>query len=352
MKRPDLSGVPAHILAYINTLEEENRILRSIERTTTESDKQPSTAPAQSFAEPPTTINLISANSDGIAKRTPRHLYQRQRRGGMGIYDIDLPTSQPPSILVLADQNTTLLAITETAKVHRLNMDHITETEIRARGASIIEKAKIPESKRIAVLLPMRAEGYLTILSQSGMVRRIRHHVFGEYMKPGTPLYDQSVFGPVADACWTDSESDLFIASDSGRATRFPEKKVPPQGCQGIRLSDGETAVAIAAVYNDSNVFLIGRDGKGTIRSMVGFQANKNPGAAGKIALRTNHLISAKNADQASDIFIISTHSKLIRFSAQEVPVKEGVVQGVICVALRGDEVRAVAVDQKSRWSA
>ena len=52
MKRPDLSTVPAHIRAYINTLEEENRILRSIERTTTESDKQPSTAPAQSFAEP------------------------------------------------------------------------------------------------------------------------------------------------------------------------------------------------------------------------------------------------------------------------------------------------------------
>jgi len=351
MKRPDLSGVPAHILAYIDALEEENRNLRSIELVM-ESDNQPLTAPAQIITEPPTTINLISANSDGIAKRTPRHHYQRQRRGGMGIYDIDLPTSQPPSILVLADKETTLLAITEISKAYRLNMNQIAETDIRARGSSFSEKAKIPKSERIAVLLPVRADGYLTILSQSGMVRRIRHHVFGEYMKLGTPLYDQRAFGAVADACWTDGECDLFIASESGRATRFPEKKVPPQGCQGMRLTDGEKAVTIAAVNNDSKVFLIGGDGKGTIRSMVGFQPNKNPGAAGKIAIRTDRLISVKNADQASDIFIISKHSKLIRFSAHEVPVKEGVVQGVNCMALRGDEVMAVVVDQKSRWAA
>ena len=351
MKRPDLSGVPAQILAYINALEEENRILQSVDRVT-KSDKQLSAAPSQLFTEPQTTINLISANSDGIAKRTPRHHYQQQRRGGMGIYDIDLPTSQPPSILVLADLETTLLAITEISKAYRLKMNHITETEIRARGSSFTEKAKMPKSEKIAVLLPVRADGYLTILSQSGMVRRIRHHVFGEYMNPGTPLFGQSPFGSVADACWTDGESDLFIASESGHATRFPEKKVPPQGCQGIRLPNGVKAATIAAVNYDSKVFLVGQDGKGTIRSMAGFQANKNPGAAGKIAMRTDRLVSAKNADQASDIFIISKHSKLIRFSAQEVPVKEGVVQGVNCMALRGDEVLSVVVDQKSRWSA
>lgn len=348
MKRPDLSGVHSQILAYIEALEEEIRTLRSIDRAT-ESDKQSSTAPAQIITEPPTTINLISANSDGIAKRTHRHYYQRQRRGGMGIYDIDLPASQPPSILLLADKETTLLAITEISTAYRLKMNHIIETEIRARGASFNEKTKIPRSEKIALLLPVRADGYLTILSQSGMVRRIRHHVFGEYMKLGTPLYDQNAFGTVADACWTDGESDLFIASESGRATRFPEKKVPPQGCQGMRLTNGEKAVSIAAVYNDSKVFLIGRDGKGTTRSMVGFLPNKNPGAAGKIAMRTEQLISVKNADHASDIFIISKHCKLIRFSAKEVPVKEGVVRGVNCMALRGDEVMAVVIDQKSR---
>lgn len=347
MKRPNLSGVSANILAYINALEEENRSLRSIEGEK-DTDRQPSQAQSQLFSEPPTTINLISANSHGVAKRTPRHYYQQQRRGGMGIYDIDLPADHPPTILLLAEKESTLIAITENSKAYRVSMTQITETDIRAHGVSFPKKVKIPQSEKIAILLPMRADGYLTILSRSGMIRRIRHHVFGEYMKPGTPLFDQGTFGTVADVCWTDGESDIFIASESGRATRFPEKKVPPQGCQGIRLIEGERAVSITAVHNDSKVFLIGQDGKGTIRSMIGFLPNKNPGAAGKIAMRTDRLISAKNADQALDIFIISKNCKLIRFNAHEVPVKDGVVQGVNCMALRGDEVQALVVDQKS----
>lgn len=348
MKRPNLSGVSANILAYIKSLEEEIQRLRSMDEEKV-TNRQPSQAQPQLFSEPPTTINLISANSHGVAKRTPRHHYQQQRRGGMGIYDIDLPADHPPTILVLAEKDSTLIAITENSQAYRVNTSQIIETDIRARGESFPKKVKIPQFDKIAILLPMRADGYLTILSQSGMIRRIRHHVFGEYMKPGTPLFDQGTFGTVADVCWTDGDSDIFIASESGRATRFSERKIPPQGCQGIRLFGGERAVSITAVHNDSKVFLIGRDGKGTIRSMIGFLPNKNPGAAGKIAMRTDQLVSAKNADQALDIFIISKHSKLIRFNAQEVPVKDGVVQGVNCMALRGDEVQALVVDQKSR---
>ncbi len=37
------------------------------------------------------------------------------------------------------------------------------------------------------------------------------------------------------------------------------------------------------------------------------------------------------------DIFVISELGKLIRFSASEVPPKEGVVQGVNCMNLRND---------------
>jgi DNA gyrase/topoisomerase IV subunit A len=39
------------------------------------------------------------------------------------------------------------------------------------------------------------------------------------------------------------------------------------------------------------------------------------------------------------DIFILTKASKVIRFSAFEVPPTDGVVQGVNCVALRQDEV-------------
>ena len=89
---------------------------------------------------------------------------------------------------------------------------------------------------------------------------------------------------------------------------------------------------------------LLGADGKGTVRLMSGFRQNKAPGAGGKQALKTDRLVGAVAVAQNDDVFIISEQSKMIRFAAAEIPPKEGVVQGVNCMALRHDEVAALTV--------
>jgi DNA gyrase subunit A len=103
-----------------------------------------------------------------------------------------------------------------------------------------------------------------------------------------------------------------------------------------------DVAVAVTSVYAESGVFLLGHDGKGTIRLMPGFTANKAPGAGGKVVMKSDQLIGAIAVGEEDDIFIISRLSKIIRFRADEVPPKEGVVQGVNCIALRADEAVGV----------
>jgi len=75
---------------------------------------------------------------------------------------------------------------------------------------------------------------------------------------------------------------------------------------------------------------------------MSGFAANKAPGGGGKLAFKSDRLIGAVAVQPGDDLFIISRLGKIIRFRSDEVPPKEGVVQGVNCMALRGDECVAV----------
>ena len=166
----------------------------------------------------------------------------------------------------------------------------------------------------------------------------MRHHIFGDSMRPGTSIYDFKAFGPLAGACWTPGDGDLFVATRQGRAIRFSEKQVAPQGSQGIRLDSHDQVVGIAAVYPSSSVFLLGSDGRGTIRLMEGFSPNKAPGAGGKVALNTDHLVSVLNVDEQQDLLIITKLCKIIRFRMVEIPPKDGVVQGVVCMSLRADE--------------
>lgn len=354
--RPDLSHLDPAVKAYVEALEAEiERLHQDPALTARRPRRSGEIRHAQVVdedvledlpdeaepSEPPTTLNIIVATASGLAKRTPRHLYTRQRRGGMGVFDLDSPEDEPPSVLAVADAAQNLLLITSAGRAFRMPVSAVPETAVRGHGESIVGRLNLLPDEGLAAILPDQAQGYVALLGQTGMVRLLRHHVFGEYMKPGAGLYDPKVFGPLASACWTPGEGDLFIATRQGRAIRFSEKSVPPTGGPGIRLSNGDQAVAITAVYPDSGVFLLGADGRGTVRTMEGFAPNKAPGAGGKIAMTTDHLVGAFTIDGLGDLFIISRLSKIIRFPAGDIPVKDGVVQGVICMALRADQPAA-----------
>lgn len=356
LERPDLSKVSPEIRAYIESLERENERLREGTRRTaaprpapvtirpTEEDRPESLPELDEPAEPPTSINVISMTASGMAKRTPRHLYTPQRRGGMGIFDLESPDDTPPAILAVADESQTLLLLTRMGKVYRLPVSMIPETPVRGRGASITGKLNLAADDSLAFAIPEQAEGYLALVSQTGFIRKLRHHVFGEAMKPGTELLKHSQYGGLAAACWSNGSQDLLITTRLGRAIRFGEKLVPPAGSAGVRLTDGDEAVAVTAIDDDSRVFLLGSDGKGTLRQMETFTANKAPGAGGKNIFSTNRLVAALAIDECKDVFIISHLSKIIRFHLEDIPAKDGVVQGVICMALRADEPVAAAL--------
>jgi DNA gyrase subunit A len=347
--RPDLSQVDPTVRSYIEALETEleglrNGASRRAPRVAAgaEEDRADHLPEIAEPSEPATTINIITATATGLAKRTPRHLYARQRRGGMGIFDIETPEDAPPAILSMADEDQSLLLLTRMGRAFRLPAALVTETPVRGRGQSIVAKLDLPADDGLAAILPEQAQGYMALISQSGMVRMLRHHVFGEYMKPGAAMYDYRLFGPLAAASWTSGDGDLFVATRQGRAIRFSERLVPPAGVRAIRLADDDVVIGITPVYDDIGVFMLAADGRGTIRSMEGFSPNKTPGAGGKIAMNNDSLVCAISIDDKTDALVISRLSKIIRFPLEDVPAKDAPVQGVNCMALRADEPVAV----------
>ena len=70
--------------------------------------------------EPPSSWNLITASQNGVIKRTPRYKYLRQRRGGMGIFDLETHADDFPSFLTVAEEDQSLLIFTDFARVFRL----------------------------------------------------------------------------------------------------------------------------------------------------------------------------------------------------------------------------------------
>lgn len=345
MERPDLSGVAPDVAAYIEYLEKELGQSRTRHAATLRSEREtesenPSLPPLE-VTEPPTTAQIITISRSGLIKRTARHLYERQRRSGMGIFEIDLPDHDAPFALCHADEMDMLVLITNKARAFRLRVNEIASGPVRGKGQSLV---KLQDDEHPVVLLPNPRGLTLVLVSEKGYARALPAHVVGMGMTAGVSLYRYADFGPVAGACWSGGKGDLFIATRNGLGIRFPEKALAAPGSLGIRLENGDAAVGVAAVQppDGEGLLLVGSDGRGTVRLMEGFGPNKSPGGGGKIAFKSEKLIGVTAVTPESDVFVISRLCKIIRFKASEIPPKEGVVQGVNCMSLRGDECVAM----------
>lgn len=343
LERPDLSQLDPMVRAYIESLEAELERLRETEEDDDADTDRFSAMPLEP-SEPPTSLNVITISMSGLAKRTPRHHYWRQRRGGMGVFDLETSETDPPAFLTIADESQSLLLITTHARAFSAQVSDLPESTLRSRGQLLTGKLPLRPDERLAVVLPSQNSGYVNLVTERGHVRRLRYNYIGANLRPGSLLFEPKELGAPAAACWTSGEADIFIATRQGKAIRFAEQRVPFSGCLGIRLDRGDTVVAVTPASDESQVFLLGADGKGSIRQMSGFASNKAPGASGKVALKTTRLIGAVAVTATDDLFAISRLGKVIRFQAAEVPPKEGVVQGVNCMALRADEAAALAV--------
>lgn len=340
MLRPDLSNVDPKIIEYIEYLEKKAG-LRG--RAVISDDETPELLADRAVESLPpereTTACIITISQNGIAKRTYRHLYTRQHRGGMGVFGIDIELPDLPVILSGAEENQTLLFFTSRARVFRQPLQIIPSMPLFARGGSISDHFGLEQEETLVAVLPEQAKGYIALASENGRVRVLRHHLFGEHMRQGTSLYNYAEYGSLSAACWTPGDAELFLVTRQGIGIRFSEKALSPQGDQGIRVAGDDKVIGITSVYSDSGVFLAGSDGRGAIRLMSGFAPNKSPGGSGKIAIKSNRVIGAATVDENDDLFLISRLGKVIRFPMEEVASTEGVVQGVNCMGLRGDEV-------------
>lgn len=334
LQRPDLDSLPADVVAYVEWLEAQ------LAQLPASSDRSRSTE--SEATELPTTINILTFSHDGMAKRTPRHFYGRQRRGGMGVFDLEVAGEDVPAALVAADESETVLVFTTGGRAYRLAVAALPESPVRAKGQPLADLIHLPPHEHVVAVLPAGRGETVALLSQRGWVRRVRASFLGPSLIQGTIFHDVKEGGPLVAAVWTGGQGDLFIVTRDGKAIRFAESQVPARGCLGIRLDVMDVGVAICGVEGGSGVFMVGQDGSGTIRLMGGFAANKAPGAGGKAAMKAERVIGAVTATPENDLMLISRLSKIIRFAAADIPAKEGVVQGVSCMALRADDVAAL----------
>ncbi len=364
MERLDITALPAHVREYIDALIEENKRLkeevaqlrRQLEEVTRQqpSRSQPkervSAVPKPKY---PDTVMVVTLSAHGRGKRTPINAYTPQHRGGVGVFDIKLPEGDEPSHLLIADQESVLLCLTDRGRAFRVPVQAIPQGEIRDNGALLKPHLTLLPGERVtavAVLDDTTAWTHVYIVTAHGWVKRLRNNYVGPRLSPGTVLVNPQKEGGAPAVAFAGTErGDLFIVTRQGMGIRFPVASAPARGARGILLQPEDEIVAATQVEEESTVLMITAEGQATRRAMSSFAANRGPGGKGKMAMRSEHVVAAGVADDHDEVFCISRFAKILRFPAGEVPVHQTAARGVDAMNVRGDAVVTMTIAHPPR---
>lgn len=355
------SASPA-LRLYIRTLEQENARLRqelmelreaaARRRQVPASREEKETASLAQVITPqrPDNMMVVAITAGGACKRTPLNEYSAQRRGGMGVFDIQSDRDDPVAHLLVARADTaSLLILTTRGRAFRVPVNTLPLTPIRARGNSLPGRLMLTGDEAISSVLAIDDEresrNTVLIATSNGWVRSLHRNYVGPRLQPGTLLVDPKRGGPPTAMALSAGDGDVVVALRSGLATRFREAQIRRDGVRGIQVRPDDAVVGIAPVSgDDAELMLVTADGQGTRRQMSGFSANKSPGAQGKVLMKTDALAAAAGAEEGDEVLCISGFAKIIRFAAAEVPAKSGAVQGVTVMDCRGDTLTTMTV--------
>lgn len=351
---------------YIRTLEQENARLRqevlelrqvSTRRLRAEAARdarEETTPPALATIRYPDDVMVLAVTSRGLAKRTPLNDYSAQRRGGLGVFDIQSGRDDPVAQLLVARASASLLILSTRGRAFRIPVDTVPLADVRGRGGSLPERLMFTSDEAIGCLLALDDErderSNVLIVTSTGLVRAVHRTYVGPRLQPGTLLSDPKRGGAPVAMTLSSGSGDVVIALRSGLGYRFDERLIRREGTRGIQTSPDDTVVGIVGVSGDEDeVLLVTADGQGTRRQMAGFSANKTPGGQGKVLIKTEALVGMAQVAEDDEVLCISGFAKIIRFAAAEVPAKSGAVQGVNVLDTRGDSlVAAVTITPPS----
>jgi len=99
--------------------------------------------------------NTLILTSGGYVKRTSPDEYRKQKRGGVGVVDLDTKEEDFVTNFLTASTHADLLFFTDRGKAYQIKMYELPEGKRATRGKSIMNFISLSEGERVTSILPI-----------------------------------------------------------------------------------------------------------------------------------------------------------------------------------------------------
>jgi len=301
--------------------------------------------------------NVLVVTAGGYLKRTDPTEYRAQRRGGVGVIDLDMKEEDFVTIFLSANTHDDLLFFTDRGKAYQIKMYEIPEGKRATRGKSATNFLSIASDEKITSVLAMPKDkksqpASLLMVTRQGVAKKVSVQSFSDVRRSGIIALKLTAGDELLSVVAVSKGEEIIMATKFGQSIRFKESDVREMGraaggVTGMKLKKGDIVVGADAV-NDSNrnneYLVMSANGYGKKTKMKEYKVQKRGGSGIKtmeVTKKTGEMMTGRViCSEETEIIAVSKQGQIIRTSLAEIPTLGRQTQGVRIMKPReGDTV-------------
>ncbi|KKT44473.1 MAG: gyrase subunit A protein [Parcubacteria group bacterium GW2011_GWA2_44_15] len=272
---------------------------------------------AGSFSEEdliPDTESVLVLTKGGYIKRTDPEEYRKQKRGGVGVVDLDTKEEDFVTTFLTTTTHSDLLFFSDKGKAYQIKMYEIPEAKRATRGKSIMNFIPLSDEEKITSILAMPKEIKQSTLSlmmvtRSGVGKKVAAKNFHDVRRSGLIAIKLQQNDQLISASFVEKGDECIVVTKNGQSIRFKESDIREMGRNAggvrvVRLKKNDALVGadvIKKAHKNPALLVIMENGYGKKTLLKEYKVQKRGGSGiktAKINGKTGALMASKVIDE------------------------------------------------------
>jgi DNA gyrase subunit A len=302
--------------------------------------------------------SVLVLTAGGYVKRTDPDEYKIQKRGGVGVIDLETKEEDFVTTLLTTDTHSDLLFFTNKGKAYQIKMYDIPEGKRATKGKSIMNYLSLAGDEQVTSVLavPKKAKeekASLFLITKNGTAKKITYESFKDVRRSGIIAIRLEDKDELQTVLRVQKGQSVILGSTQGQSIRFEESDIREMGrtaggVRAMKLGKGDVIVGANVVASEQGtyMFTLGANGIGKKTAMAEYKIQKRGGSGiktTKITAKTGALMVAMVVHDGNELVAMSKKGQVIRVDLATIPSSGRQTQGVTIMKLRpGDTLASV----------
>lgn len=304
--------------------------------------------------------NALVLTAGGYVKRTKPEEFRKQKRGGVGVVDLETKEEDFVTHLLIGNTHSDVLFFTDKGKVYQIKMYELPEGRRATRGKSLVNflTLEVDEKVTSVLMMPKEVKGVdlsLLMVTKNGIGKRVSAKSFHDVRRSGLIAIRLNVGDELVSASFIAKGDSAILVTNKGQSIRFKESDIREMGrgaggVRAMRLGKGDKIVGAQVISKESkdhSLLIISSNGFGKRTEIEEYKIQKRGGSGiktSKVTPKTGEIISGMVVtDEHEELVAISQKGQVIRTGVKEIPLLGRSTQGVRIMKLRdGDKIASL----------